>query len=184
MVTVTIDEIVAAVAEAVPRLGATRLVAVDGPGGAGKSTLAEQLSAACGATLLHTDDFASWDDQFDWWARFEQQVLEPLSAGRVGRYQRYDWTARAMAEWHDVSPPRILIVEGVSSAREAVRDRLSLAIWVETPPKVRLARGLDRDGPQALPMWEQWMSAEDLHFAADRTRNHADVVVDGQRPWE
>ncbi|MFI5498213.1 AAA family ATPase [Nocardia asteroides] len=122
----TIDEIVAAVAEAVPRLGATRLVAVDGPGGAGKSTLAEQLSAACGATLLHTDDFASWDDQFDWWARFEQQVLE----------------------------------------------------------QVRLARGLDRDGPQALPRWEQWMSAEDLHFAADRTRNHADVVVDGQRPWE
>ncbi|MGW0325529.1 uridine kinase family protein [Nocardia sp. NPDC003183] len=174
-----IEEIVAKVADAVPRLGSTRLVAVDGPGGAGKSTLAEQLAATCGATLLHTDDFASWDNQFDWWPRLEEQVLEPLSRGQSGRYQRYDWTTRALREWHEIAPPAVLILEGVSSARASVRDRLSLSIWVETQRHVRLERGLNRDGHDALPMWQRWMAAEDVHFASDRTRSHADVIVNG-----
>ncbi|WP_280265582.1 hypothetical protein [Nocardia wallacei] len=74
----------------------------------------------------------------------------------------------------------MLILEGVSAARAAVRDRLSLAIWVQTSREVRLARGLERDGAQALPLWQEWMAAEDAHFAADRTREYADVIVEGE----
>ena len=40
----------------------TKIIAIDGPGGAGKSSLAEQLSKELGnALILHTDDFASWE---------------------------------------------------------------------------------------------------------------------------
>ncbi|MFD3459099.1 uridine kinase [Nocardia fluminea] len=175
-----VDDLASLVERSTPRLGATRLVAVDGPGGAGKSTLAAQLARACAATLLHTDDFASWDNQFDWWPRLEDQVLSPIARGRAGRYQRYDWNARTLAEWHDVAPPAVLILEGVSAARAAVRDRLSLSVWVQTPPEVRLARGLHRDGVDSLPLWQRWMDDEDLHFAADRTPEHADVIFSGQ----
>lgn len=181
---VLIDDIAVKVADSVPRLGSTRLVAVDGPGGAGKSTLAERLAVACGAELLHTDDFASWDNQFDWWARLESQVLEPLGQDRPARYQRYDWTTRTLSEWHEMASPDVLILEGVSSARAAVRNRLSLSIWVETPRDTRLARGLDRDGVEALPLWQRWMDAEDAHFAADRTPDHADVIVNGRHTQE
>jgi predicted kinase len=45
----------------------TRIVAVDGHGGAGKSSLAQLLSAELGAPVVHTDDFASWDNPLDWW---------------------------------------------------------------------------------------------------------------------
>ena len=39
--------------------GGVRLVAVDGYGGAGKSTFADRLAAALGgAAVVHTDDFA------------------------------------------------------------------------------------------------------------------------------
>ncbi|TDP41004.1 AAA domain-containing protein [Nocardia ignorata] len=181
---VLIEEIAVKVAQSVPRLGSTRLVAVDGPGGAGKSTLADRLAVACCADLLHTDDFASWDNQLDWWPRLEAQVLEPLGQGRPAQYQRYDWTSRAFSEWHELASPDVLILEGVSAARAAVRDRLSLSIWVETPRDTRLRRGLDRDGAQALPLWQRWMAAEDAHFAADRTPDHADVIVDGWHPQE
>lgn len=109
----------------------------------------------------------------------EQQVLEPLDAGRPARYQRYDWNIRALAEWHEIAPPDVLILEGVSSARAIVRDRLSLSIWVETPSDIRLTRGLERDGADALTMWQQWMAVEDAHFTADRTRDHADVIISG-----
>jgi hypothetical protein len=44
--------------------GPIRLVAVDGPGGAGKSTFARALSeAAGGAPVIHTDDFAADDER-------------------------------------------------------------------------------------------------------------------------
>lgn len=174
-----IDEAVAYLAACAPRLGQTRLVAVDGPGGAGKSTLAEHIAARCDAQLVHTDDFASWENQLDWWPQLERQVLEPLAHTRRARYQRYDWDSRQLAEWHAVEPGGIVVVEGVSSARAAMRDRLSLSIWVETPPDVRLTRGLRRDGPDAAGLWQRWMAAEDAHFEADRTREHADVVVRG-----
>ncbi|HXR12510.1 MAG TPA: hypothetical protein VN770_09460, partial [Gaiellaceae bacterium] len=45
----------------------TRIVAVDGAGGAGKSSLAERLASRLGASIVHTDDFASWDNPVDWW---------------------------------------------------------------------------------------------------------------------
>ncbi|WP_378731926.1 hypothetical protein [Nocardia brasiliensis] len=44
---------------------------------------------------------------------------------------------------------------------------------------MRLARGLERDGEAALPLWERWMTDEDDHFAADDTRAHADIIVSG-----
>ncbi|MFF3223393.1 uridine kinase [Nocardia suismassiliense] len=172
-------QIVSRVQASEPRLGSTRLVAVDGPGGAGKSTLAAQLARACDAPVVPTDSFASWDNTLDWWPRLERQVLEPLGRDEPGRYQRYDWEQRALAEWHEVAPGGVVVLEGVSSARAAVRARLSLAIWVDTPPALRLARGLERDGDAALPLWEQWMADEDNHFATDNTRTHADIIVSG-----
>jgi len=178
-VVMVVEEIAARVAAGVPRLGRTRLVAVDGPGGAGKSTLAARIAEACGALVVHTDDFASWDDQLEWWPRLEAQVLKPLSNDRCGRYQRYDWDRREFAEWHEVAAGGVVILEGVSSARAEVRSRLSLAIWVETPRDVRLTRGLDRDGPAARKLWDKWMAAEDAHFAANHTRDHADLIVSG-----
>jgi hypothetical protein len=56
---------------------------------------------------------------------------------------------------------------------------LSLAVWVEARRARRLARGLERDGNAMRAQWEQWMAEEDAHFATDRARDRADVIVDG-----
>jgi cytidylate kinase len=37
-----------------------RVVAIDGPGGAGKSTLAAQVAVVLHAQVVCTDDFATW----------------------------------------------------------------------------------------------------------------------------
>ncbi|MFC9962957.1 hypothetical protein ACFVH4_01790 [Nocardia ignorata] len=108
------------------------------------------------------------------------------SFGCRGHTLEPEWTPgqNAFSEWHELASPDVLILEGVSAARAAVRARLSLSIWVETPRDTRLRRGLDRDGAEALPLWQRWMTAEDAHFAADRTPDHADVIVDGWHPQE
>ena len=89
------------------RLGRTRLVAVDGFAGSGKSTFAERLARELGAPVLHTDDLLEgWTDMVSFWPRLEAWVLDPLRQGRPGRYRRYDWLHQRFAErWHDIEGP-------------------------------------------------------------------------------
>lgn len=159
----------------------TVLVAIDGEGGAGKSTLARWLADTLGdATVVCLDDFArptvpGWDRQ-----RMISQVLDPLRAGRPGRYQRWDWATDAGAEWHDVSVGGLVIIEGVSATRKDLSDRWDLTVWVSTPRDVRLERGLARDGEAMRGQWlDVWMPEEDAYVAKERPAEHADVIVIG-----
>jgi cytidylate kinase len=138
-----------------------RVVAIDGPGGAGKSTLASQVAVALDAQVICTDDFATWEQPLEWWARLIEQVLRPLSNNQPGRYQRSDWSTRQLAEWHDVPVAPSLVLEGVSSSRAAFASYLAFRVWVRTPREERLRRGLERDGHGARDLWREWMARED-----------------------
>jgi uridine kinase len=168
-----------------PRLGRVRVVAVDGPAGSGKTTLAAAVAAGCtvagaSAQVVHMDDlYAGWTGlDGDLWPRLSAQVLEPLRRGRPGRFQRYDWVTGRFADWVDVPVADVLVLEGCGSGRrEGARD-LGVLVWVEADDDTRLARGLERDGAAARPHWERWMRDEATHFARERTRERADVRVD------
>lgn len=179
------------VSEAVERVRAIRrskpgtvLVAIDGAGGAGKSTLAasiaEQLDSA---RIVCLDDFArpsapGWDRD-----RFRRQVLSPLLAGQNACYQRWDWPTDAGAEWHRVPADSIVIIEGVSSTRSELGDCWDLTIWVDTPRSIRLERGLQRDGEAMRSQWtEVWMPEEDAYVAAQRPAERADLLINGYGP--
>jgi uridine kinase len=158
-----------------------KIVAIDGPGGAGKSSVAEALAAALGgAPIVHTDDFASWDEPLDWWPALLGRVLEPLAAGRAARFTPTSWDGEPQPEVV-VEPAEFVVLEGVSASREAFRPYLAYSIWVETPRELRLERGLGRDGEQARAQWETWMAAEDAYVARERPHERADLVVPGDR---
>ncbi|MGA2469636.1 MAG: hypothetical protein ABSG64_02980 [Solirubrobacteraceae bacterium] len=158
-----------------------KVLAIDGPGGSGKSTLAARVAEQLGGVpVIETDNFASWINALDWYPRLVEQVLEPLAAGRAARYQRYDWDTQRLGEWHDVRPGEYLIIEGVSSSRLAFRPYLAASVWVETARPERLRRGLERDGQDALALWQDWMAAEDDYIAREHPERHADLVVSGQ----
>jgi uridine kinase len=163
-----------------PRLGSVRLVAIDGFAGSGKSTFAARLAEALGAQVVHTDDLLEgWGDVVSFWPRLEEWILAPLRSGRAGRYRRYDWERGEFAEWHDVPVASALILEGVSSARAAIRPELSLSVWVDAPKDVRTARGIARDGEVMRSHWEDWQVAEEAHARNDRTADAVDLVVNG-----
>lgn len=161
---------------------ATRIIAVDGLGGAGKTTLAERLAAELGAPVVHTDDFAGWDDPVDWSPALVEQVLEPLAAGRPARFTPTSWGGPPRAEIV-VEPAPFVVLEGVTASREAFRPYLAFSVWVEAPRGLRLERGLARGGQDTLERWEQWMAAEDAYVARERPAEHADRVVPGDRLW-
>ncbi|MEQ4301501.1 hypothetical protein ABNF97_08935 [Plantactinospora sp. B6F1] len=165
------------------RLGRTRLVAVDGPSGAGKTVFAGRLAAAfeVATPVVHTDDLLDgWADQFTFWPRLEEWILAPLRSGRSARYRRYDWTRdRFGPDWTAVPPAPVVIVEGVSSARAAIAAELSLAVFVTAPVDLCRDRTLARDGAALASRLAVWRRGERAHFAADRTVERADLVVDG-----
>jgi uridine kinase len=159
----------------------TAVIAIDGLGGAGKSTLAGQLSEELGGVpIVPTDDFASWDNPVDWWPRVIEQVLRPLATGDVARYRRYDWEARRLSGWVELPhrPPTV-ILEGVTAGRSEFDAFLSFRIWVEAPRELRLQRGVERDGEAMRDQWISWMLAEDEYVARDDPAARADVIVAG-----
>lgn len=169
-----------------PRGCLTRIAAIDGYGGSGKSELADRLASRLGNTsVVRTDDFArpkvlGWE-----WARMRAQVLEPLSQDRPGRYQRYDWETDAPAEWHDVPVGGTLIVEGVSSMRDELGIYWDFAIWLDCPHDIRLQRGVVRDGEALRSQWtDVWIPEEDAYFHAQRPDKKADLIIDSSMPYE
>ncbi|GID33130.1 uridine kinase family protein [Paractinoplanes brasiliensis] len=167
-----------------PRFGRTRLIAVDGPSGAGKTRFADGLAAALGCPVVHTDDLLNgWDDQFTFWTRLEEKVLTPLRAGETATYQPYNWVKGDFSGTPVTVPAaQAVLLEGVSAARRAIRPELTLAVFVDAPAGLRWERAITRDGDDSLAYRKylgRWRAAEERHFAMDETATHADLVVDG-----
>ncbi len=123
-----------------------RLIAIDGRAGAGKSRFASALIPFCGdVALVRVDDFLWWGDIETWWPRLREEALEPLLAGRAARFRARDWEhnplGRAVAGNVVIEPAGTVIIEGVTSSRQDVADRLDLAFSVEAPQDTRLAGG-------------------------------------------
>lgn len=196
---VRLDTLAQRILHARPTLGMVRLVCVDGPSGAGKTTLAGRLARAVGGALgaapltmfpmregplgvqtVHLDDiYEGWDGLPGIGQRLEEWILGPLRTGRSGRYRRYDWRREEYAEWHEVPVRPVVILEGVGAGGRHVGDEATLKIWIEAPLAIRYERGIARDGETFRPHWDAWAAAETAHFAEHATRERADLLVDG-----
>ncbi|MHA6617331.1 nucleoside/nucleotide kinase family protein [Pseudonocardia sp. DLS-67] len=176
---------IAALAERVratpPRCGATRLVCIDGPSGAGKTSLAARLAAALGEPpVLHMDDiYPGWDGLAASVPLLYDQVVAPLVAGQPAGYRPYDWHRGEFGQVHDLGSPELLVVEGAGCGARVIADRAVLLVWIEAPRDVRFRRGIARDGETYRPHWERWARQEAALFAAEGTSGRADVRIDG-----
>ena len=169
------------------------LVCIEGLGGAGKSTLAAEIRRRYpgGIQVISGDDFYGPEER-DWrsWSpregyqryfdhrRLERQLLRPLRAGAVARFQRYDWSTNSLAAWLDVRPEGLIVVEGVYLLRRRLRRYWDFSVYVDTPREVRLARMHARG--ENDPDWiSRWAAAEDYYERAEQPSAHADLVVNG-----
>ncbi len=169
------------------------LIAIDGHGGSGKSTLASLLSERLNAEIIHTDDFAGWDNPLNWWPLVVERVFEPIRNGQKAlNHPRSKWW-----ETHNPEPvvnqpvTPIMILEGVSALRKEFRPYISYGIFVDTPLEICLRRGFERDKGQdgksdeeIKKMWEQWHESEEVYIKRDNPQEFADSVADGSKPFD
>ncbi|CAI9406394.1 uridine kinase family protein [Nocardioides sp. T2.26MG-1] len=174
--------VLARLQERAPTLGAGRLLCIDGPSGAGKTTLAEAVrtqAAAAGIEhrVIHMDDLY---DGWDGLPRVHEQLatlLPPLAEGRPGGYRRYDWTAGRYAEDVTIDPAPLLVLEGAGSWDPAYAALVTLLVWLDAPAEERLARTIARDGAALEPQLRRWARDELVHLARTGAREHADLAV-------
>ena len=173
-----ITRITASVRRAAPRAGRTRVVAIDGRSGAGKTSLAAELSGRLDAPVVSLEDlYGGWDGLERGIDLLVSAVLEPLAAGRAARAPKYDWLAREWAAPTVIEPADIVIVEGVGAGARRAAVRESVLVWLEVPAPLRRRRALDRDGETFAPYWDQWAAQEDLMLARERTSSSAPVAA-------
>ncbi|HEY5396335.1 MAG TPA: hypothetical protein VIL16_13150 [Trebonia sp.] len=173
-----VARIAAAARRAAPRAGDTRVVAVDGRSGAGKTSLAATLRDRLRAPVVSLEDlYGGWDGLEHGIDLLVAAVLEPLAAGRAALVPRYDWIAGQWARPMVLEPPGVLIVEGVGAGARRAAAFESVLVWLEVPGPTRKQRALDRDGATFAPYWDRWAAQEDLMLAREGTPDRADVVI-------
>lgn len=161
------------------------VIAIDGHGAAGKSTLAAAVAEATGAALVHTDDFfdpAAPREQglsgyYDW-RRLRAEALEPLRAGRAAEFRRFDWEhGRGLDGTVSVAPGPLIVLEGVFSASPELSDLVDRSVLVDTPEPERLRRLRAQTTPSE---WDdEWLKAEQAYFGLTRPPPSFDLVVSG-----
>lgn len=177
------------------------VVAIDGHGAAGKSTIAAMVADATGAALVHTDDFfeavpepgasprvvapaggsspaePGLSAYYDW-RRLRAEALEPLRAGRGATFRRFDWEHGAGldgAVW--VTPEPLIVLEGVFSASPELSDLVDRSVFVDTPEPERLRRLRAQVTPEE---WDdEWLKAEHAYFDLIRPPSAFDLIVPG-----
>lgn len=154
-------------------------VIIDGPAGAGKTTLANEIvSQLDTGEVIHCDDlYNGWDDALTptLERHFNEWILEPLRQGAMPRYQKYDWHANAYRERVQLPDSRLVILEGVGAALPQVTDRADLAIWIDISPELGLERVLHRDGNEIHQQMLRWIEEQQAFFALHHSRENCTI---------
>lgn len=174
------------------------VIAIDGRGGSGKSSLAREICQVIpGATHVEYDWFhlpkaeiKDVDNRFDS-GRLLEEVIRPFRAGqRSFELKRYNWGYLSGSRDGFAEEPvwlqdvEVLVLEGCGVLAPALCDHVDVRVWVGTSAQESLARGMRRDieeyglNPERVrSAWKEWAEWEDDALSRDDRRLRADVIV-------
>ncbi len=143
-----------------------RLIAIDGLGASGKTTLARELASQLGGgvRIIHTDDYYKPVDQ-----RTSGLIPEIVSPD-------FDWDRFEREVFHG-SRQETTFVVGVYVLQERFASRYDFRIWMDVPQAVRIQRMIEREGIVVARDWqEKWLAREERYLVIDRPDQRADAI--------
>jgi hypothetical protein len=163
--------------------GRPRVIAIDGRGGAGKTTLAERLRAVePNSAIVHTDDIAWNHAYFDWGAVLAENVLEPLHRGEAVDFRPESWIAHERAGSITVpSGTDFIWVEGTGIIREELAPWLDASVWMQGDLDEQECLLVVRDGdaPAQLEHVANWLREELPFLVREQPWARATMIVAG-----
>ena len=177
------------------------VVAIAGGTGAGKTTVARQITESIDESVTripvdnYYEDFSHLDFEeraalnydhpstFDWELLIEQ--LDALLSGQPIEMPQYDFTDHLRTDERTVvEPTEVIFVEGIFALHsDAVCEMADLRIYVETDADVRILRRIRRDvadrGRDLEGVIEQYLSTvKPMHEQfVEPTKKHADIII-------
>ena len=162
------------------------LIAIDGPAGAGKTTLAAkffaEFSVDKSVAVIHMDDlYDGWDDALsDALTSTLAKILQAYKTKSVFTLHIFNWSTMGFDSTRSFQPSEVVILEGVGAGQKVVRDAGATLYWLDIEPEIGLARVLQRDGFEIECQMRRWQITQDAHFVRDATRLHADHIITSQ----
>ena len=171
--------------------GRPAIIAVDGRGGSGKTTLTQAITVAVpGSQAFHLDDLIWNEPLYDW----DQLLVDTLT--RLRKSGSLDLVPDKWREHGREGSIRVpagsplVVVEGTGAGLRAVSSLIDAHVWVQTGDDVAERRGISRDiaegvngdAEESVRFWHWWMAGERLFFAKDRPWERADIIISGDAP--
>lgn len=159
------------------------IIAIDGPAGAGKTTLAHEiylaLSTKMSVQVIHMDDlYAGWNNALTAdLTKVLTYLVDQHLANSPANIQRYNWSTSSFGESEAMSPCDLLILEGVGSGDKEIQDKFAALIWMEIEPEAGLKRVVNRDGAHVQEEMEKWLTTQAQYFLQHSTREKADFIL-------
>lgn len=161
----------------------TVTVAVEGPCGSGKTTLAQLLKGIYDCNVFSMDDFFLRQEQrtekryaepggnVDY-ERFRKEVLAHLGDLKGIGLRVFDCEKMTLRKERRIPHKRLNVVEGVYSCHPYFgKDAYDLRFFAEVPESVQKERIRKRNGEKMLQRFlEEWIPYEETYFAAYRIR--------------
>lgn len=177
--------------DASPARSATKLVAIDGRGGSGKSRLAQSLMAIDSSVkLLPVDHFPCLQEEYPFHGsgvqtRISEErlllTLLRLTDNVPAFYRQTYWVeGEGLGPARRIEPGGIVLIEGSYSLLPSFRAFLDYSIWIECDYEQALTRAVTREVRNEAE-FTRWVAghaaAQESYIAAHRPAEFADLVL-------
>jgi len=164
------------------------ILAIDGPAGAGKSTLAKEIRCRYGGELIHMDDFflpaslrsknrlqeAGGNIHYE---RFEEEVLKGLKGNSGFSYQKFSCRTGSFTESCKLPPAAFYVIEGSYSLHPRFGAYYSLSVFLEVGSETQRERLINRSPEKWPDFRDRWIPMEQRYFESFQIREKADIRI-------
>ncbi|MDE7223973.1 MAG: hypothetical protein K2O34_09355 [Acetatifactor sp.] len=165
------------------------IIAIDGPCGGGKTSLAALLSELFPSRVLHMDDYylplqqrsPGWEQtpcgNMDL-ERFLQEALLPAVRGASITCRPYSCQKGQLLETRTLPSAPLTIVEGSYSHHTLLAPHYDLKLFLRCQRQEQLSRLKQREGSRLDTYLERWIPLEEAYYQAFDIPSRCDMVFD------
>ena len=165
------------------------VIAIDGMCASGKSTLADEIQAVFGGTVIRADSFFL---PFDMRReerlgepggnfhreRFFDEIISKLKEDKPFSYGVFDCGCGEITHSVTVDEKKLIIIEGSYCMHPALNADYGLTIFCMTTPENQIERIRKRNGEKALETFkDKWIPLENNYFITYNIQKLCDVTV-------